>query len=134
MTWKLGILALTAIGISVFVAAPSRAASLDCSAPGVLSYIDHRFDQKARRYLKREIAIDDIYNVHRNRKESRDKTHRVERHYCHAKVRMSDGSRRHMWYLIERNWGFAGMWQSVEFCVSGLDPWHYYGHSCRSLR
>ncbi len=105
-----------------------------CSKPGVLSYIDRDFDIRARRALHRDIDIVDIYNAHRNRFEGRDDKRRVERHYCHATATFSDGRKRQIWYLIERNWGFAGLGASTEYCVQGLDPWHYYGRRCRSLR
>ncbi len=122
--------------VGVLITQVSNALANDnvCADPAVLSYIDRDFDIRADRYLHRDIGITDIYNTHRNRFKGTDDTHRVERHYCHASARFSDGRKRQIWYLIERNWGFAGMGRSTEYCVEGLDPWHYYGRYCRSLR
>ncbi|MCO6186491.1 hypothetical protein [Rhizobium sp. L1K21] len=119
---------------TAFQAGTALANDGDCSSAGVLSYIDRDFDLRAHRYLQRDIAIEDIYGVHLNRFEGRDYTHSVERQYCHATARFSDGRKRHIWYLIERNWGFAGLGSSTSYCVEGLDPWYYYGRNCRSLR
>ena len=125
---------LAAIATAALHAAPAFAGAPDCSAPGVLSFIDISFDYKASHYLHRDLDITGLYKMHENRFEGRDDTHPVERVYCHARASMSDGHTRDVWYLIERNWGFAGIGQSVEFCVSGLDPWYAYGRNCRSLR
>lgn len=105
-----------------------------CGNTSVLSFITQRFDYKAHHYLKSDVAIYEISHASLNRFEPRSETRRVEREYCHARVEMSDGERRSLWYLIERNWGFAGIGPSVEFCISGLDPWYVYGAQCRSLR
>lgn len=121
-------------GTMALHAGAALAADSDCSRAGVLSYIDRDFDIRAKRYLHSDLDIVDIYGAHLNRYEGRDETHRVERQYCHATARFSDGRKRQIWYLIERNWGFAGLGPSTEYCVSGLDPWHYYGRYCRSLR
>lgn len=58
----------------------------------------------------------------------------IERRYCQAVVTLSDGNHRDVWYLIESRAGFAGIGQSVEFCVSGFDRWNVYGGRCRVLR
>lgn len=111
----------------------SRAAGA-CSSPAVLGFIASNFGSKATHYLKTDIAIADIGNTYQKRLEPRDETHLVEREYCQATATTTDGERRPLWYLIERNWGFAGIGSNVEFCVSGLDPWFVYGAHCASLR
>ncbi|MFB2551161.1 hypothetical protein [Ensifer soli] len=105
-----------------------------CANTGVLTHITQRFDERALTYLKAPIAIAEIRHMSLNRLELRDATHPVEREYCQATALTSDGQHRTLWYLIERNWGFAGMGENVEFCLSGLDPWHVYGAHCKSLR
>lgn len=125
---------MLAAAIAAFTAAPAFAASPDCSASGVLSAINSRFDYAAAHYLHRDLAITELQDIHENRFEGRDETHAVERVYCHAKAAMNDGRKRDLWYLLERNWGFAGIGQHLELCVSGLDPWYLYGRNCRSLR
>lgn len=111
-----------------------RAAETDCSDGSVLSFIDHRFDYKAYRYLGAGLDIMGITAVSATGYAPRDATHSVERLYCHAKVDMNDGRRRDLWYMIQWNWGFAGLGRNIRFCISGLDPWHVDGRDCRSVR
>lgn len=105
-----------------------------CSSPAVLGFITSDFGYKATHYLKTDIAIADIRGTYQRRFEPRDETHLVEREYCQATATTTDGENRAIWYLIERNWGFAGIGSNVEFCISGLDPWYVYGAHCASLR
>lgn len=110
------------------------AGTSDCGDSGVLSFIDHRFDYKASRYLRADldiVAFDRVSNTH---VDYRDTTHPIPRVYCHAKVDMSDGHRRDLWYMIEGGMGFAGLGERVRFCISGLDPWYVDGRNCRSVR
>lgn len=141
MTMKLAVLLLS-VSLAGVQALPARAADYigdaampgACADPGILGFITERFDYRAENYLKADIAISDIRGVEQGRFIPRDETHRVEREYCVATAVTSDGEERSLWYLIERNWGFAGIGKSVEFCLSGLDPWYVYGAHCRSLR
>lgn len=104
------------------------------SCEQVTGTVSGRFSQSMRSFLDRDLSIAAFGLIHETRLEQRDETHPVERRYCQTKVTTSDGKRRQLWYLIENSWGFAGLGSSVEFCVSGLDPWHVYGAHCRSLR
>lgn len=106
----------------------------DCAEGGILSFIDHRFDYKARHYLREDIDILAIHSVRGTHVALRDETHPIQRVYCHAKVDMSDGHRRDLWYMIESNMGYAGLGRRIRFCISGLDPWHVDGRQCRSVR
>lgn len=115
-------------------ATDARAGVEDCSDSSVLNFIDHRFDYKAYRYLRADLDIVRIHAVASTGIAPRDATHSVERVYCHAKVDMNDGHRRDLWYMVQRNWGFAGLGRNVRFCISGLDPWHVDGRDCRSVR
>lgn len=128
---KLGLAATAAF---LAYSAPAFASSGGCSSQSVLSFIDSRFDYKAQHYLHRDLDISRLDRVRTVRIGLRDPVHSVERIYCRARATFNDGHRRNVWYLIERNWGFAGIGQSVEFCVSGLDPWNAYGRQCRSVR
>ena len=46
----------------------------------------------------------------------------------------ADGQQRDLWYVVQWGLGFAGSGYKIDFCISGLDPWHVYGADCRSLR
>lgn len=58
----------------------------------------------------------------------------IARRYCVGNARMSDGTHRTVYYLIEDQGGFAGRNWDVEFCVMGLDPWRVYDGYCRAVR
>jgi len=105
-----------------------------CRNPAILGFITRNFDHKAANYLKRQIAIAEIRDMRQSRLQLRDDTHRVEREYCRATALTTDGRRRPLWYLIERDWAFAGLGSSVEYCLSGLDPRYVHGAQCASLR
>lgn len=104
------------------------------SCEQVTGTVSSRFAQNMRGFLDMDLSIANFGIISESRLESRDETHRVERRYCQAKVTTTDGARRQLWFLIESSWGYAGLGSSVEFCVSGLDPWHVYGAHCKSLR
>ncbi|CAN7165458.1 hypothetical protein LJR098_000193 [Rhizobium sp. LjRoot98] len=105
-----------------------------CGSPGVLDFITSGFGSRAADYLKMDIAIAEIRDTRQKRIELRDKTRPVQREYCRATAITSDGEKRALWYLIERDFGFAGIGSNIEFCLSGLDPWYVYGAQCASLR
>ncbi|WP_419910622.1 hypothetical protein [Hoeflea sp.] len=105
-----------------------------CDSPAVLRTITHRFSIADRNVLHRDLAIEDYYNLHQNRYMPSTDTKFIARRYCHGQVAMSDGHTRTIWFLIESGQGFAGVGDNVEFCISGLDPWHIYGANCRSVR
>jgi hypothetical protein len=105
-----------------------------CRSPQVLGFITSDFGSRAATYLNMDIAIAEIRGMRQQRLVLRDRTHPVEREYCHATALTTDGQTRALWYLIERGFGFAGVGSNIEFCVSGLDPWYVYGAQCASLR
>lgn len=123
---SLAALLSVSFGASAFAGTPS------CDA--VAGTVAGRFSQNMQSFLDRELSIAVFGVIRETRLEPRDETHRVERRYCQTRVTMSDGRQRELWYLIEGTFGFAGLGSSVEFCVSGLDPWHVYGAHCKSLR
>lgn len=104
------------------------------SCEQVTGTVSSRFAQNMRGFLGLDLSIAEFGFIHQSRLEPRDETHPVERRYCQAKVTTTDGERRRLWYVVEDNWGYAGLGSSVEFCMSGLDPWHVYGAHCKSLR
>lgn len=104
------------------------------SCEQVTGTVSSRFAQNMRGFLDMDLSIANFGIISESRLEPRDETHGVERRYCQAKVTTTDGARRQLWFLIESSWGYAGLGSSVEFCVSGLDPWHVYGAHCKSLR
>lgn len=133
------------IGIAGFAASPAMAADLvhgvyasdpgACSNPSVLARISSRFDHQVRNvpHLP-DVRIDGFHRIGQTRYlPARDKWP-VERRYCHARVSLSDGKQRTVWYLLENPWGFASVGTNVEFCVAGFDRWNVYNGACRVLR
>ncbi|MBW8318545.1 MAG: hypothetical protein K0M49_04470 [Arenimonas sp.] len=104
------------------------------SCEQVTGTVSSRFSRNMRSFLGLDLSIATFGVIHQDRFEPRDDTHPVERRYCEAKVITTDGAQRRLWYVVEDNWGYAGIGSSVEFCISGLDPWHVYGAHCKSLR
>lgn len=81
-----------------------------------------------------QVDIVDFYGARLTRYEPATPTSPIERRYCQATARLSDGQDKPIWYLIEYGQGFAGIGDNVEFCVSGFDRWHVYDGNCRVLR
>ncbi len=126
--------AALAVGGVLLSSGAAHAGTSECSDGSVLSFIDQRFDYKARRYLQADLDILGFDRVSNTHVDYRDETHPIQRVYCHAKVDMNDGHRRDLWYMIESGMGFAGLGERVRFCISGLDPWYVDGRQCRSVR
>lgn len=124
-------LALSALSAGGAAASPHDA----CRRPSVLSHITKNFQEKAATYLQTDAQIFEIRDMRMNRYQPRTADlSSVEREYCHAAVSLTDGRRRDLWYVVQWGWGFASHGYNVEYCISGLDPWHVYGADCRSLR
>ena len=106
-----------------------------CAKGAVLGMITKRFQHQVRNvpHLPR-VAIADFYRIGESLHLPRQHDRPIDRRYCHAKVALSNGGVRDIWYLIERPMGFAGVGSNVEFCVSGFDRWNVYDGRCRVLR
>lgn len=108
-----------------------------CAREGYLRSIERRFGIQAREVHHRpELSIVAISDIRENRYEpAMVEPMGIDRLYCKATAAMSDGHTRTVWYLVEYDMGFAGIFgDSVEFCVSGLDRWNVYDGYCRVLR
>ena len=129
------------LGLSTLCLQPAQAWELPrskdyCDTGWVLKYLKTKVDGKYRKYNGSKLFLVDIINPTLKHEVQRDEDHRVGRQFCQAKVRMSDGQKRDMWYLLATPWGFSGTppLGGVEFCIAGLDPWHVYGKDCSTIR
>jgi hypothetical protein len=106
-----------------------------CADARVLGKISERFRYQVRHVPNLpNVAIVDFFGIGETRYLPRREKWPIERRYCHAKVALTDGRSRSIWYLIEHPMGFASIGSNVEFCVSGFDRWHVYNGNCRVLR
>ena len=106
-----------------------------CSSASVLNRITSRFAHQVRHVPNLpQVAITDFQRIHEHRYEAADENHPIGRTYCGAKVTLSNGHDRDIWYLVEEGMGFASIGNNVEFCVSGFDRWNVYDGRCRVLR
>jgi hypothetical protein len=106
-----------------------------CGSAQVLNKITRNFRyQVAHVPHLPQVEIVDFDRIAESRFKPQTAEWPIERRYCHAKVDLSNGHKRDVWYLIERPMGFAGKGSNVEFCVSGFDRWNVYGGRCLSLR
>ena len=81
-----------------------------------------------------DVDIVDLYGARLTRHEPATFNSPIERRYCHATARLSDGADKSIWFLIEYGQGFAGIGDNVEFCMAGFDRWNVYNTNCRVLR
>lgn len=144
---KLKFLACAALSAAVF-ALPASAAdyirpapmshayasSSVCADGAVLGAIDHNFDYRNAHYLHANLDVVELRGIHETYERPADATHLIGRTYCEGTAVMNDHRNRPVWYVIETTMGFAGIGDNVEYCISGLDPWHVYGANCTSVR
>lgn len=140
---------LIAAGLSVVAALPAAAADMPAAAPrtaavgpcadaGVLASIRHRFAYGAARVEKRELGIVDVDRIREVHLSVGDPSP-IPRRYCSATVRLSDGTRSTLRWVVASGAGFAApglayATDEVEFCVAGHDPWRVHDGSCRTTR
>lgn len=107
-----------------------------CNNASVLNRITSKFAHQVRNVPNLpQVAISDFHRIHLRRSEPASERWPIARHYCGAKVTLSDGYDRDIWYLIEEGQGYASIaGDNVEFCVSGFDRWLVYNASCRVLK
>ena len=106
-----------------------------CAHGNVQSAIAHRFRYQVTHvpHLP-NVGIVDLYGARQTRYEPATLNNPIERRYCAATARLSDGQDRPIRYLIEYGQGFASIGDNVEFCVLGFDRWNVYNSDCRVLR
>jgi len=104
-----------------------------CEEEKVLKKIVSRFNQTERVYWQeRGLALSSVSNSHLHAHNPSTGL-QIDRNYCHGTANFADGSSRKIHYLLEAGAGFAGFTWNVEYCIHGLDPWHYYDGRCRVL-
>jgi hypothetical protein len=109
--------------------------SLACDDASMLASIKYRFIRQAKLvHHQPDLTIRGFSGIHEHRYLAKSEMRPIAKRYCGAKVHLSDGHSRDLWYLIEDGMGFASVGDKVEFCISGLDRWNVYDRYCRVLR
>ena len=102
-----------------------------CDAQHVIERVIKRFNGSERYGLEAQITAIE----HRSERLVEDfGLYPITRRFCRGKAYLADGHMQTIHYLIERQMGFAGVGYTVEFCLTGHDPWRVYGGKCRVLR
>ena len=107
-----------------------------CDSPRIVQHITRRFQTLDQNVLQAGLSIQEIYDIRETGPVYTPITdvQLIPRRFCSGRAAMSDGKTRAIWFLIEGGQGFSGIGDNVEFCIAGLDPWHIYGATCRSVR
>ena len=133
---------LLVLGVAPATAGTSAADRLGgtpaCEDGWTLAKIRHRFAYGAARVEKRDLSIVEVGKI-REIHASVDRPSPIPRRWCKAAVRLSDGSRTTLTWVVEGGVGFAGpglayLPDEVEFCVAGHDPWRVHDGNCRTTR
>ena len=95
--------------------------------------ISERFAQKEREFWNSDLVIVGYSHIREtaNRPWDRDL---IPRRFCSARVRLSNGRRRPIYYLIGEAYGMIGAGWGVEWCVDGYDRNWAYNPACKAAR
>lgn len=101
-----------------------------CDAPSALSTIQARFATKEGRFWNSELTLVEFDRVREiaNRPWA-DAT--IPRRFCSARVLVSDGRWRPVYYSIIEDGGMIGATWGVEWCVVGIDRNWAYNPRCK---
>jgi hypothetical protein len=104
-----------------------------CDDGGALGKIQSRFSEKESRFWSSALQIQGFQNV-------REMAFRpwhyaaIPRRFCSARVMISDGTLRPIYYSIGEDTGILGITWGVEWCVVGLDRNWAYNPACKMAR
>jgi len=96
-----------------------------CDTPGAISLIQSRFATTEARFWNSALTLGEFDRIHQVAFRPWGEEYQPRR-YCSARVLVSDGRRRTIYYSIIEDGGFIGASWGVEWCVVGLDRgWGY---------
>ena len=104
-----------------------------CDHPAALDMIASRFATKESRFWNSAQQIGRIDHIRETafRPWQRDL---IPRRFCAARVQLSDGQSRPLYYWIGEDTGMIGASWGVEWCVVGYDRNWAYNPACRMAR
>jgi hypothetical protein len=119
-----------------------------CDDPGVLNRIERAFGSREAIDWKTNLTITGVDHVRQTHFRPNG-VDLIPRRYCQARVYVSDGRRRALYYNIVEDAGITG-WHgglllglirfptpgsfNVEWCIDGLDRHRTYAQNCRMAR
>ncbi|WP_407050229.1 hypothetical protein [Methyloraptor flagellatus] len=132
----LGTVAPATAGIveQAVLAMPSAAALPSCDDAAVLDTIRDRFSYADMNVNHRGESLGAVEKVRQIRLWAFDRNSPTVRRYCQAHALLNNGKHPQLYYLIENNYGFAGVSWNVEFCLAGREPWRQHDGTCRTVR
>jgi hypothetical protein len=119
-----------------------------CASESVLNRIRHRFEYRESQDWKTNLVVRDITHVRETHFRPNGKD-LIPRRYCQARVLVSDGRWRPIYYNIVEDAGMSGWFGTlflgyvqfptpssfnVEWCIDGLDRHRTYAQNCRMAR
>jgi NADH:ubiquinone oxidoreductase subunit len=119
-----------------------------CDDPSVLNRIGNAFGSREANDWKTNLTITGIDHVRQTHFRPNGKD-LIPRRYCQARVMVSDGRRRALYYNVVEDAGITGWHGSlflglvryptpgsfnVEWCIDGLDRHRTYAQNCRMAR
>ncbi|MEX0851743.1 MAG: hypothetical protein WD036_00445 [Bauldia sp.] len=115
-------------------AGPAYGLAPACDESSVLARISEKFAYQDANLIGSGIAIAGIEGAGERGLKAGGPS-RVDRRYCAATARLSNGLSAEVVYLIEGpKLGTFSIGWNVESCLPGYDPYRVYGQRCRSVR
>jgi len=101
-----------------------------CDDPSALAKISWNFAQKEQEFWNSNLAISDFSRVRETafRPWARDL---IPRRFCSARVLLSNGLSRPVYYWIGEDTGWLGVGWGVQWCVVGYDRNWAYNPACK---
>lgn len=102
-----------------------------CDTPAAIARIQSRFATTESRFWNSTLQLGEFDRIHQVAFRPWGEEYQPRR-YCEARVQVSDGRKRTIYYSIIEDGGFIGFSWGVEWCVVGLDRGLGYPPHCRA--
>ena len=122
-----------AIATTAMLGAVRASAVPACHDPAVLEKVRSIFMHGDRHVLKSNHVLEAVDHIHETYFGDLHAGPTLRR-YCKAKAHLADGQKPPLFYLIEQDYGFAGLSWNVHSCMIGFDPWRVHDGTCRAVR
>lgn len=100
-----------------------------CGDPSVEDKIRSRFSHREAEFWGSDLKIGEIYKTREIALEPWGEDF-IPRRFCAARVDMSDGKKRSLYYEIAEDQGIIGATWGVRWCITGLDRSNAFAPDC----